>query len=114
MDRRHRLSRSQDFQRVRTTGKSYAHPLAVLVACRNGLDHSRFGLRAGRAVGGAVQRNRSRRRLREALRPMVSQIAPGWDVLLVAREPIGGAEWSELQAGVASLVRRAGLMMETE
>ena len=114
MDRRHRLTRAQDFQRVRTAGKSYAHPLAVLVACRNGLDHSRFGLRAGRAVGTAVQRNRARRRLREALRPMVSQILPGWDVVLVARESTAGAEWSEVQAGVASLVRRAGLTMEPE
>lgn len=112
MDRRHRLTRSQDFQRVRTTGKSYSHPLLILVACRNGLDHSRFGLRAGRATGGAVQRNRARRRLREALRPIVSTIQPGWDIVLVAREPTAGAAWSELRAGVASLIRRAGLMME--
>lgn len=45
---------------------------------------------------------------------MVSQIFPGWDVVLVARESTAGAEWSEVQAGVASLVRRAGLTMEPE
>lgn len=112
MDRGHRLIRTQDFQRVRTAGKSFAHPLVVLVACRNDLDRSRVGIRAGRVVGGAVVRNRARRRLREALRPMFPTIAPGWDVVLVARRGTAAAEWSKLQTGVAKLVRRAGLMMD--
>lgn len=112
MDRGHRLTRSQDFQRVRTAGKSYAHPLVVLVACRNELEHARYGIRAGRAVGGAVERNRARRRLREALRPMFPTIAPGWDVVLVARTETADAAWSELQTGLANLVRRAGLMTD--
>lgn len=114
MDRRHRLTSSQDVQRVRRSGKSYAHPLAVLVARRNDLDHSRFAVGANRNLGGAVERNRAKRRLRAALRATAAMILPGWDVLLLAREATGPAGWPELQQAVVGLCRRAGLLMESE
>lgn len=112
MDRRQRLTSSQDVQRVRTTGKSYAHPLAVLVTCRNDLESSRFAVAAGRSLGGAVRRNRAKRRLRAVIRPLAPMIAPGWDVLLLARETTPTADWPDLQRAVAGLCRRAGLLIE--
>jgi ribonuclease P protein component len=99
-------------QRVRSSGKSYAHPLAVLVARRNDLDCSRFAVGAGRGLGGAVQRNRARRRLRSALRALVPMIDPGWDVLLLARDATPSAPWGDLQHAVGLLCRRAGLVTE--
>ena len=85
MQRRFRLSRSEDFKRVRRTGKSYAHPLVVLVtqACETH-DHTRVGVTAGKTTGTAVHRNRAKRLLREAMRPLLPSIASGWDLILIA------------------------------
>jgi ribonuclease P protein component len=110
VDRRQRLTSSQDVQRVRTSGKSYAHPLAVLVARRNDVQQSRFSVAAGRGVGGAVRRNRAKRRLRAALRSMAPLIAPGWDIVLLARETTPTAGWPDLLQAVKGLCERAGLL----
>lgn len=110
MHRRYRLRRRADFQRVRREGRSWAHPLAILWACRNDLDHSRFGFSVGRAVGGAVVRNRAKRRLREAVRRELERIALGWDLVFVARAPIAQANFEAIVLAVRELLSRAGLM----
>lgn len=110
MHRRYRLRQQADFQRVRREGRSWAHPLAILWACRNDLDHSRFGFSVGRAVGGAVVRNRAKRRLREAVRRDLERIAPGWDLVFVARAPIAEADFEAIALAVRELLGRAGLM----
>lgn len=61
---------------------------------------------AGRRVGGAVQRNRARRILREAWRRTASQAAIGNDVVLVARPAIGGAKTGDLVVEMTELLRR--------
>ena len=114
MNRRYRITRTTDFQRVRRAGSSYAHPLAVLVALRNGLAHSRFGITASRAVGPAVRRNRTKRRLREALRSYVPQVLPGWDIILIARPEALDADWADLRHTIGVLLRRAGAIERNE
>jgi len=135
-----RLTRSTDFKRVRNSGKSYAHPLVVLVAipsttlraspstaltctCGTGAGRtgpatetglrealsSRVGVTAGRSVGGAVQRNRAKRLLREAMRMLLPAIRPGWDLILIARQPLPGATYQQVQAALSQLIRRADL-----
>ena len=70
---------------MRRLGKSYAHPLVVLIVLANEKDRSQFAVSAGRSVGNAVERNRAKRLLRECIRPKIGQIAPGWDVVFIAR-----------------------------
>jgi ribonuclease P protein component len=60
-----------------------------------------------------VIRNRAKRRLRAVLRELAPRIAPGWDLLLLAREATSSAGWPELEQAVAGLCRRARLVMET-
>lgn len=108
--RRFRLTKSTDFKRVRRMGKSYAHPLIVLIAHPNEHEHSRFAVAAGRSLGNAVQRNRAKRRLREAIRPLIPLIAPGWDVLVLARRPLLGATFQQCQDALADLLKRARLL----
>jgi ribonuclease P protein component len=109
VERRFRLTRSNDIKRVRRYGKSYAHPLVVLVAFPNEGEAPRFGVIAGRSVGGAVQRNRCKRMLREALRPRIEIVPPGWDILLLARQPLNEATLAQIQEALASLLHRAHL-----
>lgn len=110
MNRRFRLKRASDFQRVRREGRSFAHPLVVLVVAPNTEGKCRVGVAAGRTVGNAVARNRAKRRLREVMRPLLPSLPPGWDVLLIARRPIRQAPFADLKQAVRLLLRRAGLL----
>jgi ribonuclease P protein component len=113
--RNFRLTRSIDFKRVRNEGKSYAHPLVVLVASPTADEairemHSRVGVTAGRAVGGAVERNRAKRLLREAMRFLLPGVRPGWDLVLIARQPLSTASYEQVQSTLLQLLQRAKLL----
>ncbi len=82
------LKRSGQFERVRREGRTWPGRLMVLNAAHNGLDAVRCGFIAGKKVGGAVERNRARRLLREALRARLPRIKQGMDLVLIARAPI--------------------------
>lgn len=112
MKRKFRLTSSLDFKRVRQTGRSYAHPLVVLVVQPDEETVSRFGIAAGRALGLATRRNRAKRLLREALRPLLGEIRPGWKALLIARRPLLQASLPEIQAAIRQLLCQAGLLTE--
>jgi ribonuclease P protein component len=105
------LTRSTDFKRVRRLGKSYAHPLLVLITLANDKTSSRFGVFAGRAVGKAVKRNRAKRLIREGLRQFLPSITPGWDILLLARRPMSEASLEETQQAIHNLLFRADLLI---
>ena len=109
MQRRFRLTRSTDFKRVRNYGKSFAHPLLVLISLVSEDEGLRVGVAAGRAVGGAVQRNRAKRLLREAMRPEIPSLATGRDLVLIARQALLQAEFSEIQKAVKGLLQRASI-----
>lgn len=111
MERRFRLTRSTDIKRVRRLGKSYAHPLIVLLLAVSEKQETRFGIIAGRSVGGAVQRNRAKRLMRESLRPLLPEINPGWDILLLARHGMDGASFIKVNNAMTTLLQRAHLLM---
>jgi ribonuclease P protein component len=110
VQRKFRLTRSTDFKRVRHTGKSYAHPFVVLVVQTSETPKVRVGVTAGRSVGGAVQRNRAKRLLREAMRPLLPQLASGWDLVLIARPALLSSSLQEIGLTLTNLFRRAQLI----
>ncbi|MGD1995354.1 MAG: ribonuclease P protein component [Anaerolineae bacterium] len=112
MERRIRLRRSADFERVRLDGRSWPHPLLVLAALRNELSYTRVGVAASRRVGRAVARNRAKRLLREAARHLYPKLSPGWDVVLIARPDILEAREPQVREALGVLVERAGLLVE--
>jgi ribonuclease P protein component len=77
---------------------------------QTGSDGVRFGLATGRALGGAVVRNRVRRRLRETLRVMAPSFRPGWDVLIIARPALVDADHEALVEALERLLRRGGVL----
>jgi len=91
-------------RRVLADGRAFhADRVVVFVAPGTGA----VAFVAGRRVGGAVPRNRARRILRAAWRELASDVADGYDVVLVAREAIRGARSHELVAEVDGLLSRA-------
>jgi ribonuclease P protein component len=103
------LSRPQEFAALQA-GTVRSHPLLTARFLRTDLETTRFGLATGRKLGGAVVRNRVRRRLREGLRAMAPSFQPGWDVLIIARPALVTATHEELTEAVARLLRRGGVL----
>ena len=104
------LRAREDFARISEEGHARSDRLMVVRFVPNGRDHDRFGISTGRHLGGAVQRNRVRRRFREVLRRSANDTGNGWDILIVARSPAIEASFDELQAALErllGLVRRS-------
>jgi ribonuclease P protein component len=113
MKRANRLRKPDQFQRARREGRSWGSSLVVLNVVGNKRRGTRCGFVVGKRIGNAVDRNRARRRLREAVRLAFDRIAPGWDLVFVARAPVvATVEFTELQATVEQLLRRAGIWRE--
>jgi ribonuclease P protein component len=104
------LSRPQDFAALQSDGTIRSHPLLLVRSLRTDLDGTRFGLSTGRNLGGAVVRNRVRRRLRQALRVMAPSFQPGWDVLIIARPASVAAEHEALVGALRRLLQRGGVL----
>ena len=110
MQRSFRLTRSEDFKRVRRDGKSYAHPLVVLIVQNNDQPHVRVGVAAGKSVGTAVYRNRTKRLLREAMRTLIPDIASNLDLILIARPALVSATLADTQRALQNLLQRAKIL----
>ena len=110
MQRKFRLTRSEDFKRVRQSGKSHAHPLLVLVVAASDAGQLHVGVAAGRSIGTAVKRNRAKRLLREAMRTLLPSLRTGWDILLIARPGLLACKVFEVRGALLTLLRRADLI----
>ncbi len=106
----YRLRRSAEITAVRKSGQRWHHPLATLYVLANQQDTSRFAFVAGRRVGNAVKRNRSKRILREAIRHFLPHIAPGWDCLIIARDSTAQASYQDALAATHQLLQRAHII----
>lgn len=114
MQRKFRLTRSEDFRRVRRSGKSYAHPLLVLVLQPGEVGQLHVGVVTSRTIGTAVRRNRVKRLLREAIRTLVPSLVTGHDILLIARPPLASCSMFEVREALLTLLRRAHLILPSD
>ncbi len=114
--KRRRLSRSGEFERVYREGRSHAGRHLILYAFprSSGSEGPRLGISVGRRVGGAVERNRVKRMLRESFWACAGPLPESHDFVVVARP--GAARLAEergaagLREALAELLRGAGLV----
>lgn len=105
-----RLRRSSDFAQVRQQGSSYRHSVLLLAVCCNGLPHNRYGIVAGKRLGVAVRRNRSKRLLRALIDRIHAYLSPGHDIVLIAQPGLLQQPFAELQRIICALFTRAGVL----
>ena len=103
------LRHKADFDALGRHGTVRSGRLLVLRAARTERPGTRIGLSTPRTIGGAVQRNRVRRRLRDLLRGQLGATSAGWDLLLIARPEAGSASYADLREALRSLLEQSGI-----
>jgi ribonuclease P protein component len=94
VQRRNRLSRSRDFDAVYRHGRSVSTRFLVLYQFEREAEagtEARLGIAVPKKIGGAVARNRIKRRLREVWRQLLPQVPGGSDYVLLVRAPLAEA-----------------------
>jgi ribonuclease P protein component len=101
--KRRRLSRSGEFERVYREGRSHASRYLVVYAFPRVSEgpEPRLGISVGRKVGGAVERNRVKRLLREAFWKTEEALPDGYDFVIVARPDSGNLAAEQGEEGIA-------------
>ena len=108
MRRELRLRSSRRFSQIHQEGRSWANSYLVLKVLSNGADKTLFGLVTTRRLGGAVVRNKIRRRLREILRD--APVKVGWDLVFIARKRKEVPRFNDLKGAAHNLLHRAKLL----
>lgn len=110
MKRCYSLKRNKEFHRVFKRGKSAGSHFMVLVHISSREPDKKIGLAVSKKIGSAVVRNRVKRRLREAVTPLLPEILPGCRLIFIARTPIKDASFKEIESTVRRLLGKAGLL----
>jgi|Deesub1362A_J573_1020465.scaffolds.fasta_scaffold00500_6 ribonuclease P protein component len=105
------IKKNRAFRRVFANGRSRADKLLVVYRLANGTDECRFGFTVSRKLGGAVVRNRVRRRLKEICRRHQERFVPGYDYVVVARPMAAQVDYQGLEN---SLLKLAGNLSNRE
>ena len=99
------------FRRLYSTS-GHTNGYLVLYARKNRSTTNRVGITVSKKLGGAVVRNRVRRRLREVYRLNEAKFVPGYDIVVVARSRTIDAPFDKLTAAYLSLAKKAGILLE--
>jgi len=110
-----RILRSVEFKAVYDNGNRVSGPLfaAFCLACKGERDagvrpSARLGLTVPRAVGGAVVRNRIKRRIREIFRLHRAEIGTQWDIVVNPRKAALDASFEQLERAFQKVIEKCG------
>ena|SRR5437870_4892813 len=99
-----RIRRRAEFQQIYDRGLKVHSRYTTLFLLANTLGVGRLGIAATRKLGGAVERNRAKRLIREVFRR--NKIATGFDVVVIPKRELLDASLSTLEADYRNLLAR--------
>ena len=103
------MKENRDFRRLYATGKTSVDGLLAVYARKNRVGCTRLGITVGTKLGGAVVRNRVRRRIREAYRLEESNLRMGYDIVVVARKSAADASYARLRQSLLKAMGKLGI-----
>ena len=103
------LRKQKDFNRVYKRGKSKGSKYVVVLYRNNNLGYTRTAFVSSKKVGNSVQRNRSRRLMRESYYSVRNNIKEGYDIIFVARNNINDAGMKEVLHSMYGTLKVCGL-----
>ena len=106
------LRKQKDFNRVYKKGKSRGSRYIVLLYRSNNLGYTRTAFVSSKKVGNSVERNRSRRLMRESYYSVSRKIKEGYDIVFVARNSINGAGMNEVLHSLYGTIKACGLFKD--
>ena len=115
----YKLRKNQEFRLVYRRGKSYANKLLVLYVFNNKKNiteenelYNKVGISVSKKVGNSVVRSRSKRLIYESYRLNVKDIKTGYDFVFVARSAINEKKYSDVEAAMINLLKKAGIYLK--
>ena len=99
------LKSNMNFQNVYKNGVSYANKYLVMYVLENRTDNLRLGISVSKKVGNSIVRHRLARLIREAFRLNVTQVAPGYDIVVIARAGLKGKGYKETESAMLHLLK---------
>lgn len=106
------IKENRTFRRIYNKGRSAVTPFLVLYCRPNRCGYNRLGVTVSTKLGGAVVRNRARRRLREVYRLAQPGLKQGFDFVLVARSRAVNGPYLKLTAAFYKACGQLGLVRE--
>ena len=108
------LTLNKEFKHAYYQGKSKATPFFVCYMVRGQAGKVRYGITTSKKIGNAVKRNRARRRIRELYRTNEARLAPGYDIVVVARTRVIYGRYRDLERSFLQLMRKLELVRPQE
>ena len=105
------IKENRDFQFLYHRGKSQVHPCLVTYLRRTRRPNVRVGITTGKKLGGAVQRNRCRRIIREAFRQLYPLTNGGFDIVFVARGRTTRCKSTDIMRVMEDHLRQGGVIV---
>ena len=112
MKRTDSLKRKKEFRYTYRAGRSVPGSYMVLIYARSRNRATRVGFSVSKKIGNAVTRNRVKRRLREAVTPLLPGIRPGYNLIFIAHASLTEAPFASIGAQMLGQIRKAGLLAE--
>ena len=115
----YKLRKNTEFRLVYRRGKSYANNLLVLYVFNNKkniddekLPYNKVGISLSKKVGNSVVRSRSKRLISESYRLNREDVKKGYDFVFVARTSINEKKYSDVEAAMINLFKKAGIYIK--
>ena len=117
----YRLKKNFEFTIIYRRGKSFANDILVMYILKNkknkdkNLDiYNKLGVSVSKKVGNSVVRSRCKRLISESFRLNYDSIIKGYDFVFIARNPMKGKNYADVEKAMKNLIKKAGLYNNEE
>lgn len=101
---------NRDFKRLYYKGGCVGSDILVIYYRKNSLKCNRLGITVGKKIGGAVERNRAKRLIRESYRLIEDEVAKSYDIVIVCRSKIADASFKTVSGTMWRLLKKCNLL----